>query len=207
MTTAKEHASEILGNYLHLITIHIVSNFLAPHSPHRPTSRELTYPISLPWQSVALQLQTFSTYCLGCRTLLQDSQHIGIGSEWWVVQTLQVTPEEERGDNREPDVNVSEWEGFGGRLVESWSDAMSSTTYGLSRLVPHINSLISSFIRLFASSSSSSGLILPFRSNLRKDRLYDFVLFTFGITLALLPLLLLFGLLLLPKSSQSSLSS
>ena len=50
--------------------------------------------------------------------------------------------------------------GWGGGEEDCSSESVSSRSYGLSRLVPHINPLISSSIRLFASSSSSSGLIL-----------------------------------------------
>lgn len=159
----KEKSSEILGkNHLHRVTIHVESKFLAPHSPHRPTSRELTYPISIPWHPAAVQVQVFSWYCSRCRTLSQESQHMGIGGEWWVVQTLHVTLEEEGDDRRGRGFVESGWERFGWRLFESSSsDPVSSTSYGLPGLVPHINPLISSFIRLFASSSSSSGLMLP----------------------------------------------
>ena len=94
--------------------------------------------------------------------MLHDSQHVGMGGECNVVQIVHVTPEGEGSTVvcvREDSTEGGFGKGGGGG-EDCSSESVSSRSYGLSGLVPHINPLISSSIRLFASSSSSSGLIL-----------------------------------------------
>jgi hypothetical protein len=89
-----------------------------------------------------------------------------------------------------------------GTVKESFSSAVASPSrsYGWSWLVPHINPLISSFIRLLASSSSSSGLILP-SDNDQVDTLENLIFLTFAFALNLILLLNVLIPSLNPKSS------